>query len=138
MEGIVEEHLGIVEAAYALCFWLFLGRLHGSRGLAVTKAAVGQPVRKLRYDNGVQKPKRACSRDGQEQVVEIFIQWRKPSRYLLLDGFDVLSGCTFGCGLPGSGVGGTVLSASPGSCFMILLPGGGSLFEITSSPLGVW
>jgi hypothetical protein len=41
----------------------------------------------------------------------------------------------FGCVLLGSWGCGTSLSVGPGSCFMILLPGGGSLFEITSSPL---
>ena len=60
------------------------------------------------------------------------------SLYLVLDGFGEPSVCPFGCVLPGSWACGTSLSVTPGSCFMILLPGGGSLFEITSSPLGVW
>ena len=60
------------------------------------------------------------------------------SIYLFLDGFGELSVCPFGCVLSGSCACGTSLPVAPGSRFMILLPGGGSLFEITSSPLGVW
>ena len=56
------------------------------------------------------------------------------SLYLVLKGFGAPSGCTFGSGLPGSWTG----AVSPGICFMIVLPGGGCLFEITSSPLAVW
>ena len=57
-------------------------------------------------------------------------------RYFVLVGFDGLSGCTFGGGLVGSWDCGVSLSAALGTRFMILVPGGGSLFEITSSPLG--
>ena len=60
------------------------------------------------------------------------------SLYLFLVGFGEPSVCTFGCGLPGSWACETSLSVPPASCFMILLRGGGCLFEITSSPLGLW
>src|SRR5262247_2267321 len=52
--------------------------------------------------------------------------------YLVLEGFGEPSGCTFGGVLPGSWADVTSFSVSPGSCFMIVLPGGGCLFEITS------
>ncbi len=56
--------------------------------------------------------------------------------YLVLEGFGEPSGCTVGGVLPGSWTCGTSLAVTPSSRFMILVPGGGSLFEITSSPLG--
>ena len=60
-------------------------------------------------------------------------------RYFVLGGFSEPSVCPFGGVLRGSCAWacGTSRSVTPGSCLMILLPGGGSLFEITSSPLGV-
>src|SRR5215467_8354824 len=60
------------------------------------------------------------------------------SLYLVLEGFGAPSGCMFGCGLLGSWPCGASLLVMLGSRFMILLPGGGSLFEITSSPLGAF
>ena len=50
--------------------------------------------------------------------------------YLFLDDFGGLSVCPFGCSLSGSGACETSLWVTPGSRFMILLPGGGSLLEI--------
>src|SRR5262245_32610263 len=55
------------------------------------------------------------------------------SIYLFLEVFGEPSGCTFGCGLLGSWACGISPSVSPGSCFIIVLSGGGCLFEITSS-----
>jgi hypothetical protein len=59
-------------------------------------------------------------------------------RYCVLGGFSEPSVCPFGGVLRGSCAWacGTSLSVTLGSRFMILLPGGGSLFEITSSPFG--
>jgi hypothetical protein len=56
------------------------------------------------------------------------------SIYLLFDGFGDPSGWSFDWVLSGSWASGTCLSVTPGSCFMIVLPEGGSLFEITSFP----
>ena len=55
-------------------------------------------------------------------------------RYFMLGGFSEPSVCPFGGVLPGSCACETSLSGDPGSCFMILLPAGGSLFEITNRP----
>ena len=59
-------------------------------------------------------------------------------RYFVLGGFSEPSVCPFGGVLPGSCAWAceASLSVSSGSCLMILLPGGGSLIEITSSPFG--
>ena len=56
--------------------------------------------------------------------------------YLSLDGFGEPFACRLGCVLTGSWLCGTSLSVALGTRFMIWLPGGGSLFEMTSSPLG--
>jgi hypothetical protein len=48
--------------------------------------------------------------------------------YLVLDGFGEPCVSTFGCGLPGSWA---CEASGRFCCFMILLPGGGSLFEMT-------
>ena len=56
------------------------------------------------------------------------------SIYSLFDGFGDPSGWSSDWVLSGSWSSGTCLSVTPESCFMILLPEGGSLFEITSFP----
>src|SRR5262245_61374631 len=74
---------------------------------------------------------------NQPQTQSYYYEMVLYSPYLVLVGFDEPSICTFDCVLPGSWGCGISLSVAPGSCFMILLRGGGSLLEITNSPLGV-
>jgi hypothetical protein len=60
------------------------------------------------------------------------------SFYLFLVGFGELSVCALGCVLPGSWSCGASLTVAPRTRFMIWFLGGGSLFEMTSSPFGAF
>ena len=72
----------------------------------------------------------------QPQAQSYYCKFGFDALYLSLDGFGESSGFTFGGVLPGSWACGVSRAVVPGTRFMILVPGGGSLFEMTSSPLG--